>query len=296
MKISKFANEAEWLAARRGSIGGSDAPIVAGVSPYVSPLQLYYEKAGLLALDLGDPEPREWGKRLEPLVAEVYARDTGRQLIDHGINMFIGEFGFPSHASLDREIVDAKRGPGVLQVKTSTKYSLKELQEEIPLDWQVQIQHEMANAGMQWGSFAILMFPSRKLGWIDVDRNEPFIKSLLAKEADFWRMVEARTPPEADGSASATATIRALYPKDSGVEVKLPEAAIKWDDELQDLKATVKAVESDIAELENKIKAAIGENSRGVLPGGIGSYTWKRQQRAGYTVEPTEFRVLRRAK
>ena len=40
------ASREEWLALRRGYIGGSDAAAVVGLSPYVTPYQVWAEKTG----------------------------------------------------------------------------------------------------------------------------------------------------------------------------------------------------------------------------------------------------------
>lgn len=290
-----FETRDEWLEARRGSIGGSDAPVIAGVSHYSSPLALYCEKLGLAEREESQAEYLRWGSLLEPLIANEYALATKRPLVDHGINLFRAGFDFPAHASLDREIepVEGHDGPGVLQIKSSGITSMKHLQEEgIPLDWQVQLQHEIACLNFTWGSFAILMFPSRKLGWLDVERNDRFIDALLEQERKFTRRLLDHDPPEADASEATRQIIKALYPKDDGSVVELPREAESWHEQFQNAKAEIKKWELREADAKNKLEYEIGAATFGVLPDGT-KYSFKTTDRDGYFVKPTSFRTLR---
>ncbi len=49
----------EQLEARKQGIGGSDAPVVAGLSPWKSPLTLYYEKSGAMPVSEDENEAME---------------------------------------------------------------------------------------------------------------------------------------------------------------------------------------------------------------------------------------------
>ena len=73
--ITGLSNE-DWLEYRKSGIGGSDAGIILGVSSYKLPRDVYFEKIGRTP-DM--PEDENWvtlevGKRLEDLVAEIFAK------------------------------------------------------------------------------------------------------------------------------------------------------------------------------------------------------------------------------
>ena len=68
----------EWLKDRRLGIGGSEASIVMGVSPWATRRDLYYDKIGRKSIRI-DPEEDNWvakqvGNRLEELVAMIFSR------------------------------------------------------------------------------------------------------------------------------------------------------------------------------------------------------------------------------
>lgn len=285
-----------WRKARLGCLGGSDAPTIIGVDPYRSPLQLYCEKLEIME-GPEDNEFMEWGRFMEPHVAEVYQRKTGRILIEHGIHFFRSvEFDFPMAVSLDREIAPLDtRGPGDLQIKTTGKYSKHELAEELPLEWQVQVQHEMAVMAWAWASVAVLLLPARQLVYVDVERNDNFIEVLIAQERAFFQRIMRRDPPAPDASDSTKEALKKLYPKDSGISIILPPEAEDWDTQRLDANAKIAQGEMLKDDAENKFKAAIGNATFGVLPSGV-KYSWKTSPRKGYIVEPTEVRTLRRLK
>ena len=67
----------EWLKDRRLGIGGSEASIVMGVSPWATRRDLYYDKIGRKPIRI-DPEEDNWvakqvGNRLEELVAMIFS-------------------------------------------------------------------------------------------------------------------------------------------------------------------------------------------------------------------------------
>ena len=49
-----------------------------------------------------------------------------------------------------------------------------------------------------------------------IERDEQMITRLIELERKFWQYVETDTPPPADGTASAEAALRCLYPEDNG--------------------------------------------------------------------------------
>jgi predicted phage-related endonuclease len=118
---------------------------------------------------------------------------------------------------------------------------------------------------------------------------------MLARLEEFWGYVQRKELPPVDASIATGQLLAKLWPQDNDTSILLPPESVEWDRELTEAKAQIKAADAVKVAAENKLKAALGENAIGDLPGG-GSYSWKTQERAGYTVEPTTLRVLRRCK
>lgn len=290
-ELKQFKSRREWLEARKSGIGGSDAPAILGVDLYDrSALEVYAEKVGLIE-SKEDNDILWWGRKLQPIVAQAYRRETGRKLKYFGNHFFTSQTrsNLPVFASLDAMIVEPA---GILEIKTSEVISGKQLEEEIPIGWQVQIQHCLGVLGLDMASITVPL-PHRRLFWVDVPADKEFIELLFDKEEAFWKRVQERKPPDPDASESARWALQKLYPKDSGQKIVLPETAIELDQKRIEAMAGIEQMQAIKDQAESELKAMIGEASVGVLANGI-EYSWRHQQKKAYEVKAAEFRVLRR--
>ena len=303
-EVETLASEQDWLAARRHGIGASEAAAILGVSPYKSALQLYCEKLELVEPDASEAEHLYWGRMLERPIARRYADVTGRRVVpcepwtlrrsrQHSFMVAtLDALTWPVRHETASAYEEAK-SVMPLEIKNVGVYKGEDWAEEPPLAFQIQVQHQLAVTGLGAASIAALIGGNR-LVWFDVARNDKFITLLIEKESEFWARLQATDPPPVDGSEAGKALLRALYPRETpGLVVNLPGEAMAWDAELQEVKDLGKQYDAKKQELENKLKAAIGEAETGVLPNGT-TYTWKASERKGYVVEATLVRTLRR--
>lgn len=293
MKIKSHRNREEWLEARLKGIGGSEAAAVLGISPWVSPLTLYLRKLKMMPEQEGS-QRMQWGLDLEDAIANYYERETGRPTKKPPSFTIYQNTKHPyMMATIDRMIepID-KRGPGVLQIKTGGPGAIKDWQEEIPLYYQVQIQHEMVVTGTTWGSFAVFFGDYKDLV-IDVELNQRFAEILIEEEGKFWERVQNQDPPPVDHSESSKEALHHQYAIDDGETIALPGEALNWDNELQEIKAQEKELKKQKTALENKIKSELKTAKEGVLSSGV-KYTWTTHEREAFWVEATTVRTLRR--
>lgn len=294
--VWQLETEDAWLERRQKGLGASDAPVVLGVSPHKTPYQLWSEKVGLVEPpDLSDREWIEWGQHLEPLIAKVYGERSGRNI------KVWPQYGLIQHATRDWMLCtpdatqeDGERDTGLLQIKTTGAFRAKEWEDEPPLYYQVQVQHELEVTGTQWATLAVLV-GGQKLLWFDVERNEKFITAMVEAEEEFWRRVVEEDPPEVDESPDTSKLLFKLHPQDNGEAVALPPPAAIWDEELVTVKGQLKELESQRRLLENRIKAAIGDATWGVLQDGA-RYSYKTQT-TNYSAKEAStatFRILRK--
>jgi len=293
MKSRTYKNRDEWLEGRKLGIGGSEAAAVLGVSPWVSPLSLYLRKTGQMP-EQETTSRMQWGLDLEDAIATYYERETGRVTMKPPSFTIYQSAEHPfMQATIDRFIEPFdKRGKGVLQIKTGGPGMIDEWIEEPPIYYQIQIQHEMAVTGTQWGSFAVFFGDYKDL-IVDVNRNERFVEILVEQEGKFWDRILNQDPPPVDHSEASKEALHWQYPKDSGQSIALPGDAILWDQELQEVKAQERELKQKKTALENKIKSELALASYGVLSNGI-TYSWLAHEREGYWVDATTVRILRR--
>lgn len=306
--VEVFTTREEWLAARRSyGIGSSDVPAIVGVSRFQSALSLYHEKLGVTKPSAAYEEMARWGHILEEPISQRYAEETKRAVYDPnaGGHFKIMRSRARPHmiASVDRLIVGVQEGGkplpgvghGVLEIKNAHLMMkdqwLGEHNNEPPVEYQIQLQHQLAVSGATWGSIAALIGGSMFV-WADVPRDQALIDKLIQLEDEFMARLEARDPPKADGSESSTDVLKRIYPKDTGATVVLPIEAVEYHFELEGAKEAEKAAKANIDKYSNLLKQLIGDATCGVMADG-NAYTYKLQSRAEFVSPYCEFRVLR---
>ena len=145
--------KSEWLEKRRGFIGGSDAAAAIGLSPWRSPYQVYQDKIGASVDE--STEVMERGLELEPLVIRLYERSVNRTILP-GPWVVSKDFDFMAATpdAIDDEISSA------VQCKTSSAWVRHKFGEAgtpmIPVDYYIQLQHEMAVMGAPRNQLVVL--------------------------------------------------------------------------------------------------------------------------------------------
>lgn len=257
----------EWLAWRRTGIGGSDAPIIMGLSPYRGQLSLYVDK-----LDRGeDPtEPTEaamWGVRLEHLVAQRFAEVTG--LLVREPERLERHPRYPFMIGTPDRYVYSQEGErlGILEVKTCTLRKEWEWDPDPTPAAVCQLRHYLAVTGMDLGWLAVLIGGQRFL-YHEVRRDLAFEKGLIEREAEFWWHVQNDVPPEPDGRDSTTAIINNKYREAAPLEVVEFEGDARTAiEELLDVHREERVNKREIERLKNIVKLALGAAEVGTVDG-----------------------------
>jgi putative phage-type endonuclease len=195
----------EWHQKRREGIGGSDVAALLGISRWKNPQDLYKLKIGELEPD--EPGPAaERGTRMEPQIVRRFQEITGLTLSPgHEFLRHPRWPEIPIQANTDGTIEG--KAPGVFEAKTAAQMTEKALafqQGRIPTEYNLQIQAYLSVTGYRWGAIAAMIGPRHDFDW-DPDACEMVILSFrpnpeaieMIEEvcADFWRCVDARTPP-----------------------------------------------------------------------------------------------------
>jgi putative phage-type endonuclease len=248
--------------AREGSLGSSDAPVVVGLSPYKSPLVLYYQLRGELPRYSEDEtQAQRIGSKLEPVIAEIAAEELQLKIRRvaprrHPTLTFMS-------ANLDFEIVGHPKGAGVLEIKNRSGVRPWE---ELPQDIELQTRHQMAVTNRQWGLVAVL-FQFGTLRTYEVGRDKDLEDALIELERRFMEGVTQGHPPTVEWDAQSVKILRKLYPRDSGLTVTLDTMrALYACRGLIGLKEQQKALDDAEARCKGVLQADIGEASRAIIP------------------------------
>lgn len=249
-------------ASRNGALGSSDAPIVAGVSPYKSPLELYYQLHGELPRYTDEENTAQLiGTKLEPVIAELAAEELGLKIRRsaprrHARHTFMS-------SNLDFEIVSNPKGPGVLEIKNR---GASKPFDSLPDDILLQVVHQLAVTEREWGIVAVL-FGFGTLKTYEVTRDKELETYLIELEARFMARVQASDPPGHTWTPETVGILKKLYPADSGTVIDLPaQHAINIQGFLR-AKAEVEAAEERKAIYEGLLKEAMGAAAQATCPG-----------------------------
>lgn len=293
-------SESEWLEDRSHGIGASETSSIFGVG-YAgsSPITVYGSKIGKAEpIDAATQRLFDRSHLMESVIAAELRAETEWEISDPG-DYTIFRSSDPKFSklfsTLDRIAIHPEFGPIPAELKNINGRFWRDWDgDEAPLKHVVQTQHQMAVTGASHAILAGLIGGS-DLKYFVIERNDKFIDAMTARLNEFWDCVISRTLPDVDESEATAKALFRIYPEDSGLAVNLPDDFAMFDARLKRLKEAEMVIKKNRTAIENKIKAAIGDATYGVLPGG-GKFSWKLQVRAGYVVQQTEFRVLRRLK
>ncbi|MES2166575.1 MAG: YqaJ viral recombinase family protein [Pseudomonadota bacterium] len=306
--VDPTKHRAEWLALRQRDITASDVPAVCGEGMFGSPAKVWAEKRGLIPpVELNDAMKRGmWGEAAvfsaieweypdwEVRRAKVYFRDAEARL------------GATPDGAV---IIPGRDGVGIIQTKVIAKpvfqmHWLADPEDDYsqviaPLGYQLQTLTESMLSDADYAMIAALVVDTFKwsLHIVPVDRNPGAEQVIRNRVAAFCRDfldtgVQPAIDPERDEDL-----VKRLFPKDVGTTIDLSgdNEAPMLVDELAIARALKKEGEGREKIAKTALAGKLGENAYGKLADGR-KISFKTQERGGYVVEPTSFRVMRVSK
>ena len=202
VEMMQLGSREEWLQARAGRIGGSDASAILGMNPYRTNIELWQIKTGqLVPEDISDKPYVKYGTEAEQYLRELFKLDFPEyQVCYEENNMFLnGKYPF-GHASLDGWL-------GVWECKTTN--ILQSMQKEkwdhrIPDNYYIQILHYLlitefdfailkAQLKSEFGGEIYIQTKHYKIERSEVQAD---IDLLESSERKFWKQVQERKRPD----------------------------------------------------------------------------------------------------
>lgn len=209
VEMMQLGSREEWLQARAGRIGGSDASAILGMNPYRTNIELWQIKTGqLVPEDISDKPYVKYGTEAEQYLRELFKLDFPEyQVCYEENNMFLnGKYPF-GHASLDGWLIDQNGRVGIWECKTTN--ILQSMQKEkwdhrIPDNYYIQILHYLlitefdfailkAQLKSEFGGEIYIQTKHYKIERSEVQAD---IDLLEASERKFWKQVQERRRPD----------------------------------------------------------------------------------------------------
>lgn len=238
----------DWLRYRQMGIGGSDAAAICGLSRWGNPLTVYLDKVSNQAPSEEENRFQYWGKRMEPLIADEFARETGFKV--RNCNYILQHPKYPwMLANIDREVVDPEHGKVGLECKQSSQYKAKEWDgDQTPEEYLVQCSHYMMVTGFPVWYLAVLI-GGNDFAWRKLTRDLELERYLFGYEEQFWKLVEARTPP----AMTEDGRIVGLEFKPDPPKIILPDELLPKVQRVKELNASIKEPEKELKKLKDEL-------------------------------------------
>lgn len=262
---------AEQRTARQHSIGGSDAPVIAGVSPYATPLALWLEKLNGPGEDT-TTLPMRVGNALEQLILDEWSNETGRAVVPVNDTLADKELSFIT-AHIDGMVAGELEGVEAKSVGFAGDEWGPSDTDLVPPYVFIQCSHYLMVTGWQrWHVGAI--FGGREFRHYTLERNDAIINRLREMEAEFWRNVTEKIAPPMMTPADA----RLLFTRDDGSIIVASPDVVDIIGRLKHVKSERESYEALEDELKAKVQSYMGEARTLKSPTGETLATWARSK------------------
>ena len=230
---------------RKLGIGGSDMPIILGLSNYKTPYQLYLEKIGESETTKEESQLQYWGHQLEGIVRDEFSK-RNNVVVETPGTIVHPDYDF-LRGNIDGYIPSLK---AVLEIKCSNSFMAHQWGEDgsdvIPMQYLVQVAHYCALMNADFAYIAVLIggFDYREYKYTRDAALETFVIESARK---FWECVQTREAPEPINQID----LRLMFPKhDPEKTLTVDETVIEQLTTLVDTRFKIK----QLSEIEDKYK------------------------------------------
>jgi len=260
---------AEWLAERRKSIGGSDAPSILGLTKWGSPLSVWQDKRGLVP-DQPASERLAMGRDLEPMIARRFAKTSGMEIVTAPESMrdilqevsphlffriiddqlIVRNPVFPYlHATPDGLCWDTNGEVLLWEAKTVEVWWKDEWKDGAPDHVLLQAKHNALVLGLANAAVCAWIGLAEDFKWQRVTGfSEQQATEHIEDMADFWQLVINEQEP------TATAGDSIPRPEDEGKTGPFPDEWLDEDLTFYENSVTAAEIKAKADEFKAKIK------------------------------------------
>jgi predicted phage-related endonuclease len=305
----QITDRQQWLELRKRDCTASTVGALLGVSEYQTRYGLWALKSGLTAEEPDDPVIDDYSITISPMGRGTLLEDKAGELlrllkpnwIVKKCNEYYRDPAARLGATPDFLANDPDTGDLiVIQVKNPEQsiYRKKWRQDdgsiEPPIDYVAQaiVEAHLTGATRAYVG-ALIIGHQTEFRLIEAPIHEGLIDHIRLKVAEFWAMVEAKTPPEFDYERDA-GTIARLYGTDDESTIILDgwNAAVPLADEDAVLAEEIKGRADRRKAIKAEVLAKIGPAAIAMLDGRIFA-TARTVNKKAYAIAATSYRDLR---
>lgn len=208
----------EWHDLRARHIGGSEIAALFDLASEDTPnylrgkFALWHIKAGNAPPPVVDNPRVKWGLRLETVIAEAAAEENKWSVQKGG---YVTDINCPGLGCTLDFVIDydpGEKGPGCLEIKNvDWLIHKRSWGDEPPPHILLQLQHQLAATGYTWGAICGLV-GGNELRTFRYKARPTLIADIRRRVTEFWKSIDEGVEPPVDGSESASAVLKSLYP------------------------------------------------------------------------------------
>ena len=223
------ASKEEWLKLRADDLTSTDMAALFGLSPYMTPYELWHRKHNKTIGGFEESERMKWGTRLQDSIAAGIAEDKGWKVKRYEQYIRIKDMRLGSSFDFMCEgmsLLEVKKmvsvmtsdsvDPFILEIKNVDSLAFKQgwVEDEhgnleAPLHIELQVQHQLLVSGLSKAFIGALVGGNRVV-LIERKADPAVHESILAKAKEFWRTIDANEEPKPDFKRDAD-FIKSLY-------------------------------------------------------------------------------------
>ena len=268
-------NAPEKIVDRSQFIGSSDMAAILGLSPWMTPLELYLQKTGQAEPADADPEKAKLfrrGKRMEPVIVNMLEEERGLQIVARNQRYTDPEFDF-LRCEIDAETIDEGEHCNVecksAHPMTAFKYGA-EGTDETPIEYSTQAMFSLMVTGRKRCIFGVL-FGADNLVTYELKRDDEVIAEMRRRAVSFWRNhVLTGVPPTPINLPDVERMLKRTPP----TRIEATPEVEKMINELEEARAIERSANAEAEERKFQLGMAIlgaGALKREIGPrGGIG--------------------------
>jgi len=252
---------ADWHAARRDGLGGSEVAAALGLSPWCSPLTLWHRKRGDIGPG-GESPSMYWGKRLEPVVYGEFLQHRTVDAWRYNPGVFADGWRIASPDALYYAMARLWEG------KTADKNDGWQWGEHgsadpaaIPIYYRVQTLWYGDVLGVKELWLSVLIGGNDYREYV-VPWDQAEVDDIRGRAWAFWQTVVNNQRPAIDGSDSTYQTVKELHPDIDGEDIEVPaDTAFEYLE--SDLNA--KAAKQRAQQAKSRLLDAMGNARRALV-------------------------------
>lgn len=263
---------------RKLGIGGSDMPIILGLSSYKTPYQLYLEKKGIISTGEEMSPLQYWGNRLEAIIRDEFS-DRNKVLIQTPDTVIHPFYDF-IRANIDGYISE---WDAVLEVKCSSQFMANEWGEDgsdyIPMAYLAQVAHycSVMNASSAYIAVLIGGHDYRQYKYV---RDLELEKTIIDAACAFWEAVQKDLPPPPTNQVD----LKLMFPRHTiGKSVNVSNDIETHLKNLTNTKAKMKELQAIEEESRFNIMRYMEDNECLLDESGKPLITWKTNKKGSRT-------------